>query len=75
MQNAPQRIGCFFLSLCPEDKKKNIVFHLPYNKALIAEILGMKSATFSRALNILRQKTGIRIRDTRVESWIQKSRC
>ena len=67
MQSAPQRIGCFLLSLCPVDKERNIVFHLPYDKTLIADVLGMKGATFSRALNILRQKTGIRIRDTRVE--------
>jgi CRP-like cAMP-binding protein len=67
MQNAPQRIGCFLLRLCPVGKKKDIVFHLPYDKALIAYTLGMKGATFSRALNILRQKTGIRIGGTRVE--------
>src|ERR1700733_8209310 len=31
LQNAPQRIGCFFLSLCP-DKTKTAVFYLPYDK-------------------------------------------
>jgi CRP-like cAMP-binding protein len=67
MQNTPQRIGGFLLRLCPRDKKKDIVLHLPYDKTLIAYILGMKGATFSRALNILRQKTSIRIRGTRVE--------
>ncbi len=67
LQSAPQRIGCFLLSLFPEDEKKNVVFHLPYDKNLIADILGMKGATFSRAMNILRQKTGIRLIDTRVE--------
>jgi CRP-like cAMP-binding protein len=66
-QNAPQRIGCFLLRLCPAGKKKGIVFHLPYDKALVAYTLGMKSATFSRALNILRQKTAIRIQGTCVE--------
>jgi len=67
LQNAPQRIGCFFLSLCPEDKTKTAVFHLPYDKALVAQTLGMNNATFSRALNILRQKTGVRIKGDRVE--------
>ncbi|MDX2027952.1 MAG: Crp/Fnr family transcriptional regulator [Alphaproteobacteria bacterium] len=67
MQSAPQRIGTFLLRLCPRDEKKGIVFHLPYDKTLIAYTLGMKGATFSRALNILRQKTGIRIMGTRIE--------
>jgi CRP-like cAMP-binding protein len=67
MQNAPQRIGSFLLRLCPHDKKKDIVLHLPYDKTLIAYTLGMKGATFSRALNILRQKTDMRIHGSRVE--------
>ena len=67
MQSAPQRIGCFLLRLCPPGKKKNITFHLPYDKTVIAYTLGMKSATFSRALNVLRIKTGIRVQGTRVE--------
>jgi len=67
LQNAPQRIGCFFLSLCPEDKTKAAVFYLPYDKALVAKTLGMNNATFSRALNILRQKTGVRIKGERIE--------
>jgi CRP-like cAMP-binding protein len=67
MQSAPQRIGCFLLRLCPSDKKNHITFHLPYDKALIAKTLGMEGATFSRALNILRRKTAIRISGSRVE--------
>lgn len=67
MQSAPQRIGCFLLSLCPGDRHQDIVFHLPYDKTLIADTLGMKGATFSRALTILKEKTGLRIKDTRVE--------
>jgi CRP-like cAMP-binding protein len=67
MQNAPQRIGSFLLRLCPVGKKKGVVFHLPYDKTLIAYTLGMKGATFSRALNILRQKTDMRVSGTRVE--------
>jgi len=67
MQTAPQRVGCFLLKLCPKNKKKSNVFHLPYEKTLIAGTLGMSNATFSRALNTLKQKTAIRIKGTRVE--------
>jgi CRP-like cAMP-binding protein len=67
MQNAPQRVGCFLLGLCHTDSKTDVVFHLPYDKTLIAENLGMKGATFSRALKILRQKTGVRISGALVE--------
>lgn len=67
MQNAPQRIGRFMLKLCPKDKTKDIIFQLPYEKTLIAYTLGMKGATFSRALNILREETDIRVNGARVE--------
>ena len=67
VQNAPQRIGRFLLKLCPANQKENIVFQLPYEKTLIAYTLGMKGATFSRALNILREETDIRIRGSQVE--------
>jgi len=67
MLSAPQRIGCFLLRLCPAGSTtKNISFHLPYDKTLIADTLGMKGATFSRALHILRQKTKIRIEGSSV---------
>jgi len=67
MQSAPQRIGGFLLRLCPPNKKKGVVIHLPYDKTLIAYTLGMKGSTFSRALNILRQKAAIHVRGSRVE--------
>lgn len=67
MQSAPQRIGNFLLRLCPHDKKEDIVIYLPYDKTLIAYTLGMKGSTFSRALNILRQKAAIQIEGSRVE--------
>jgi len=67
MQSAPQRVGCFLLRLSPPGKKKDVVLHLPYDKTLIAYTLGMKGATFSRSLNILRQKTGLRLKGSRVE--------
>lgn len=67
MQSAPQRIGCFMLRLCPPDTTKDIAFDFPYDKTLIATTLGMKGATFSRALGLLRKKTGIRVNGVRVE--------
>ncbi len=67
IQNAPQRIGRFLLKFCPRNQKSNIVFHLPYDKTLIADTLGMKGATFSRALNVLRENTGVKIMGTKVE--------
>lgn len=65
--SAPQRIGCFLLGLCPPlEQKDGVILQLPYDKTLIASTLGMKGATFSRALNILRERTGINIRGSRV---------
>ena len=67
MLSAPQRIGCFLLRLCIDDSQKGAVFNLPYDKSLIADTLGMKGAIFSRALAILKQKTGARVKGPRVE--------
>jgi len=67
LYSAPQRIGCFLLGLCPEiEQKDGVILNLPYDKTLIASTLGMKGGTFSRALNILREETGINISGTRV---------
>jgi len=67
LYSAPQRIGCFLLGLCPVlEQKDGVILNLPYDKTLIASTLGMKGATFSRALNILREETGIHIAGTRV---------
>ena len=48
-------------------KRRRFVLQLPYDKTLIAYTLGMQGATFSRALNVLRQKTGLRLKGARVE--------
>ena len=67
LYSAPQRIGCFLLGLCPPPQQiDGVKLTLPYDKALIASTLGMKGATFSRALNILRKETGIHIQGTLV---------
>lgn len=62
VQNAPQRIGCFLLRLCPDDNlSAPVQLNLPYDKTLIAARLGMKPETFSRALLKLRQDIGIEV--------------
>jgi len=66
-QSAPQRVGYFLLKLCPKNKRQSIKFALPYDKTLIASALGMKNETFSRALNFLRHKIGLRIKGASVE--------
>ena len=50
--NAAQRIGCFILRLCGNNKETNEI-RLPYEKMLIASYLGMKRETFSRGLHAL----------------------
>ena len=68
LYTAPQRIGCFLLGLCPPlDQIDGVKINLPYDKALIASTLGMKGATFSRALNILRKETGLELHGTHVK--------
>jgi len=68
LYSAPQRIGCFLLGLCPLlEQKDGVMLELPYDKTLIASVLGMKGATFSRALNILREETGINVTGTHVK--------
>lgn len=67
LQNAPQRIGCFFLKLVPSGQMTDVVVHLPYDKTLIASRLGMQPETFSRALRRLADGTGIKIRGATVE--------
>ena len=68
-QTAPQRIGCFLLRLCSSHWKEEVIpkIHLPYDKSLLALRLGMKSETFSRALNILKKETGIEIKGSSVQ--------
>jgi CRP-like cAMP-binding protein len=67
LQNAPQRIGCFLLRLCPDNPPTNsITLTLPYDKTLIAARLGMKPETFSRALAKLKAETAIEIQGPNV---------
>jgi CRP/FNR family transcriptional regulator len=67
LYTAPQRVGCFILGLSPvQEQKDGVKIELPYDKTLIAQTLGMKGPTFSRALNILRDETGTRINGSQV---------
>ena len=47
--------------------KESAVLALPYDKSLIADTLGMKGSTFSRALNILRDNIDMQITGGNVE--------
>jgi CRP-like cAMP-binding protein len=67
MLSAPQRVALFLLRLCDVGLAETQTFYLPYDKSLIADTLGMKGATFSRALNILRRKAGISVHDRSVQ--------
>jgi CRP-like cAMP-binding protein len=51
--SAPRRVAEFLMRLCPR-KDGSCVVGLPYEKALIANRLGMKPESFSRALARLR---------------------
>lgn len=67
-QNADQRLAHFILSLCPPGLEQ-CRFRLPYDKRLIAQRLGVKQETLSRAFAKLRDY-GVRTetRDILVES-------
>ncbi len=67
-QNADQRLANFILSLCPPGLEQ-CRFRLPYDKRLIAQQLGVKQETLSRAFAKLRDH-GVRTetRDILVES-------
>lgn len=62
IQNAEQRIGCFFLRLCSLEEGKDVSFHLPYDKVLLASRLGMRAETFSRALAKLCERCHIEVK-------------
>jgi CRP-like cAMP-binding protein len=67
LYSAPQRVGCFLLGLCPvQQQKDGMALDLPYDKTLIANMLGMKGPTFSRALKVLRDETGTEVSGARV---------
>lgn len=67
-QNADLRLATFILSLCPPGEEQ-CRFRLPYDKRLIAALLGVKQETLSRAFAKLRDY-GVRTetRDILVES-------
>ncbi len=66
VQNVSQRIGCFLLSQCAHDNEKTVSIKLPYNKNTIAAKLGVRSETFSRALQKLEKETKLRARGSHI---------
>lgn len=54
VMTAPQRIGCFLLKLCRGKSMHNVEVALPYDKGLLASLLGIKLETFSRSLHQLK---------------------
>ncbi len=66
LQKADQRIGCFILRQCGGQVDGSNELTLPYGKSLMANHLGMKGETFSRALNKLRQATDIEVKGNHV---------
>jgi len=68
VKSAPQRLGAFLVDLVP-GRSGSALLTLPLPKALIAQRLGMRAETFSRALlalraqGVARQGNGITIAD------------
>lgn len=61
LQDAPQRVGCFILRLCQKKRSGSIKLTFPVDKHLIANHLGMKPETFSRALSKLSDELGVEV--------------
>ncbi|MCB9991993.1 MAG: Crp/Fnr family transcriptional regulator [Rhodospirillales bacterium] len=66
LQEAPQRIGCFLLNLCADDATGVVTLTLPYEKTVIADRLGMRAETFSRALLRLQKDIDLTIKGAHV---------
>ncbi len=56
LKTVMQRVGWFLLKLFLENGESTKNIKLPYDKALIAGYLGMKPETFSRTLQILKER-------------------
>lgn len=59
IQNAPQRIGCFLLSLLPQSASDGALIHLPYDKSLLAVRLGIQRETLSRGFSMMQKESYI----------------
>jgi len=53
LMTSAERVGCFLLRLLDEKQQLSATFKLPYEKALVANKLGMTAETFSRTLTKL----------------------
>jgi CRP-like cAMP-binding protein len=61
LQDASQRLACFLLRLYDGVDRGAVDLFLPVDKHLIANYLGMKSETLSRALSKLSQELGLMV--------------
>lgn len=66
LRSAPQRIAEFLLHLCPKRPCQKAEVDLPYEKALLANRLGMKPESFSRAIGKLK-KIGVTVNRDHVQ--------
>lgn len=66
LQNASQRIGCFFMRQDFVKEGGNVVIKLPYDKTLVASRLGMQPETFSRALGKLKTEAGLVVKGGKI---------
>jgi CRP-like cAMP-binding protein len=64
VKSAPQRLADFLVRLCPQPSGAASV-ELPFAKALVAQRLGMRAETLSRAMGALRT-VGVSARGSRV---------
>ncbi len=59
-RSAPQRIAEFLIELAPKPKGRPIAIEFPFEKGLVANRLGMRTESLSRALAKLSQ-LGVRV--------------
>lgn len=65
LMTSTERVGCYLLKLCGNQREGSISFDLPYEKSLVAGRLGMKPETFSRSLNQL-SEIGVEVKNATV---------
>ncbi|MGF1605007.1 MAG: Crp/Fnr family transcriptional regulator [Rhodothalassiaceae bacterium] len=59
LQSSSQRVACYILRQCEQDREERSVAPLPPSKALIAAELSIQPETFSRTLSQLGREAGV----------------